>query len=112
MTATKFEELLNYVAPHSQHDEMRRQPIRPPERLCVTLRFLVTGDSFNTIAASYRMSETAVGRVVKETCNVLWMALKREGFLNVPQACDQWKELSKGFENRWNFPNCVGAIDG
>ena len=40
------------------------------------------------------------------------MALQREGFLRIPQTCDEWIELSKGSENRWNFPNCVGAIDG
>ena len=37
--------------------------------------FLVTGDAFNTIGASYRISGTTVGRIVKETCSVLWKIL-------------------------------------
>ena len=73
MSVTKFEELLKYFAPRLIRESMRREPIQPPERLCVTLRFLVTDDAFNTVAASHRMSRTTVGRIVKETCSVLWM---------------------------------------
>ena len=112
MTPTKFEELLQYVAPHILRDSTRREAIQPEERLCVTLRYLVTGDAFNTIGTSYRMSGTTVGRIVKETCSVLWDVLLENGYLSVPQSTDEWKKLATDFETRWNFPNCVGAIDG
>ena len=49
-----------------------REPISVGQRLCVTLRYLVTGDAHVTIAASYRMRPTTVGRIVKETCAVIW----------------------------------------
>ena len=101
MSATKFEVLLKYFAPRLIRETMRREPIQPPERLCVTLRFLVTGDAFNTVAASHCMSRMTVGKIVKETCSVLWMVL-----------LSTLKKISRDFEERWNFPNCVGAIDG
>ena len=25
---------------------------------------------------------------------------------------DEWRAISKRFKNKWNFPNCIGAIDG
>lgn len=75
MTPTKFEELLQYVAPHVICDSTRRESIKPDERLCITLRYLVTGDAFNTIGTSYRISGTTVDRIVKETNFVLWDVL-------------------------------------
>lgn len=29
-----------------------------------------------------------------------------------PQTPQQWMEVAKGYERRWNFPNCFGALDG
>ena len=33
-------------------------------------------------------------------------------YLHPPQKEEDWKRISADFENLWNFPNCVGAIDG
>lgn len=30
----------------------------------------------------------------------------------MPESVDEWKQISAKFEDIWNFPNCVGAIDG
>ena len=35
-----------------------------------------------------------------------------KGFLQPPQSSKDWENISRGFENRWNFPHCVGALDG
>uniref|UniRef100_A0A8D8TD33 Uncharacterized protein n=1 Tax=Cacopsylla melanoneura TaxID=428564 RepID=A0A8D8TD33_9HEMI len=29
-----------------------------------------------------------------------------------PNSEQMWKEISKDFESRWNFPHCIGAMDG
>lgn len=57
MLPEKFETLLRIVGPRISKPFSRREPIGPAEHLCVTLRYLVTGDAFTTISASYRMSE-------------------------------------------------------
>ena len=46
MTPQKLEELLSWVGPLLVKKTETREPIEPRERLCVTLRFLVTGDPF------------------------------------------------------------------
>lgn len=60
MLPNKFEELLRWVAPHIVKSDLKRRSISPEERLCVTLRYLASGDSQTTISTSYRMSKSVV----------------------------------------------------
>jgi hypothetical protein len=32
--------------------------------------------------------------------------------LQVPSTEEEWKEVSNEFLIRWNFPHCIGAMDG
>ena len=89
-----------------------REPIGPSERLCVCLRYLVTGDAQVTIAASYRMSPAVVGRIINETCQLLWKTLIEKGYLKHPSTIEEWKAIAEDFDQYWNFPNCLGALDG
>ena len=89
-----------------------REPIPPDERLSVTLGYLVTGDAQTTVAASYRISPTLTGRTIEKTCDVLWNTLSRHGFLRVSIDGDDWKNTAKEFEQRWNFPHVLGALNG
>ncbi len=29
-----------------------------------------------------------------------------------PAAQEEWKKIADGFQRRWQFPHCIGAIDG
>ena len=72
---------------------------------------LATGDSQITIATSYHISPSVVGRIIKEKCLVIWDALGKQGYLNVPNKNVQRVKIAEDFENLWNFPHCIGAID-
>ena len=65
-----------------------------------------------TIAANYRMSPTVVGRIIVETCRVIWTTLIAKGFIKQPSTEEEWKKIANEFNSRWNFPTAVGAIDG
>ena len=112
MTPTKLKERLSWVAQKIEMSSVRREPIGPEQRLCLTLCYLVTGDAHVTIAASYRVSPTLIGRIIKEITGAIWDVLLEKGFLQPPQSSKDWENISRGFENRWNFPHCVGALDG
>lgn len=32
--------------------------------------------------------------------------------LQVPTTTEEWKQIAQDFYDQWNFPNCLGAIDG
>ncbi len=100
------------MAPKILKSSQKREVIEPGKRLSVTLRYLVTGDAQTTIAASYRMNKTSVSRIIKETTDVIWDVLMKAGYLKVPKNENDWREVAEEFEVKWNFPNCVGAIDG
>ena len=112
MSPSQLEDITKLVAPFITKESVRREAIPPQERLCVTLRYLVSGNSHVSLAASYRISQTSIGRIIPETCDVLWEVLCREGYLNVPRTQEEWKEVADAFEYKWNFPNCLGAMDG
>jgi hypothetical protein len=38
--------------------------------------------------------------------------LSLKGYIEAPTSVDKWKTISREFELMWNFPNCLGAIDG
>nr|XP_050031089.2 uncharacterized protein LOC126527339 [Dermacentor andersoni] len=62
------------------------------------------------IAKSYRISSSAASQIVKQTCLALRNVLQPI-YLATPTTA-QWKEIANDFETLWQFPNCIGAIDG
>lgn len=112
MSPTRFEELLSWIAPFISKSSHFRDVTGPSERLCITLWYLTSGDSQLSLASNFRVSPPTVSRIIKETCTVIWTELLRHGFLEVPDTEFKWKKIAKEFEIRWNFPHCLGAIDG
>ena len=60
--------------------------------------------SFNTLNA------IECGRQLQR-CAAIFDVLKDE-YLHCPSTPDEWLAVAEEFKSTWNFPNCVGAIDG
>ncbi|XP_065668217.1 uncharacterized protein LOC136088435 [Hydra vulgaris] len=104
--------LFDSVAPFISKSSLRRAVATAEERLCIALRYLVTGDALITIAISFRMSPITLGRIIIETCKVIWNVICKKGYLLAPSSQKEWLRISSEFYERWNFPHCLGAIDG
>lgn len=72
--------------------------------------YLAEGCSMQEIAWGYRIGKATAHVIIKETCQVLWNKLQPTE-LPAPTR-DTFQEIELGFFNRWNLPNCIGAVDG
>ena len=85
--------------------------IIPDERLALTLRYIATGESFQSLSFQFRISLNAVSYIIKGSCNALVDELVPV-FVKTPSSEQEWLEISRKFETRWNYPHALGAIDG
>lgn len=49
--------------------------------------------------------------ILKETCEVIWKVLV-DDYMPLPKNYEEWKSIARDFDDLWNYPNCLGAIDG
>ncbi|XDV26067.1 hypothetical protein PO909_029865 [Leuciscus waleckii] len=112
LSRAQFDDLLSRIGARiTLQDTNYRRSIPAAERLSICLRFLLaTGDSFRTIASSYRVGVSTVCQIVAQVVTAIWDCLV-EGYMAVPTT-DDWRSIAEGFQERWNFPLCVGAVDG
>ena len=112
MSPQTFEQLLTMVGPIiSKKDTYMREAIGAAERLSLTIHYLAEGASQQSMSFQYRIGRSTVSGIIHETCQAIWEAL-HEVYLKPPSNKNDWKEISKEFEELWNFPHCLGAIDG
>lgn len=74
------------------------------------LRFLTFAEPFQSLALRCGVREQVVSEIVTDTCSTIWDALKDE-YLPMP-SIETWCSVAEGYYERWNFPNCIGCIDG
>ena len=72
--------------------------------------YLATGDSYTGLKARFRMGKSTIHKIINHTCDALWEVLRDEV---LPKPTEEtWKRIECGFRTRWQFPNCIGALDG
>ncbi|XP_064093977.1 uncharacterized protein LOC135206562 [Macrobrachium nipponense] len=105
------EELFNKIAESVKKKlTFWRRPIEPDLHVAITLCYLATGESYKSLAFQFRVVADTVCGIVPETCMAIVAAYGDE----VEQSSmtpEQWKEVVHSFEEYWNFPHTLGAID-
>ena len=76
----------------------------------VTSRYLATGDAMITIAYNFWTGVATARQIILDVCLAILDVLSQI-YLPVPSE-DKWKSIAGEFYERWNSPNCIGAIDG
>uniref|UniRef100_A0A3B4BHK8 DDE Tnp4 domain-containing protein n=1 Tax=Periophthalmus magnuspinnatus TaxID=409849 RepID=A0A3B4BHK8_9GOBI len=86
VTQAQFNDLLSRIGVRITYEDTNyRHSISAAERLSICILPLV---SYRTIGSSFRV-----------------------GFMAVPTA-EEWRSIAEEFEELWNFPLCLGAVDG
>ncbi|XP_037802039.1 protein ALP1-like [Penaeus monodon] len=112
MNRQNFDVLLNLVAPLIQKETTQlRDTISAPERLSLTLRYLATGETRRSLGFQYRISHSLITYIIPEVCSAIYSVLK-DMYLKLPSTSEEWKQVASDFYNSWNFPMCIGALDG
>ncbi|XP_067118748.1 uncharacterized protein [Centruroides vittatus] len=112
MPIETFAKLLRLIEPDITKQNTRwRDAISAHDRLCLTLRFLATGETFPSLSYTFRVGRITVTKIVRETCFAIWKRLKGT-YMKVPQTEEEWQNIAEGFFERWQLPNCCGSIDG
>ena len=73
-------------------------------------RFLASGNSQISMSFSYRIALSIVHSIIISTREAIWNKLTPT---ELPQLTEEeWKKQGEEFYSVWQFPNCIGAIDG
>ena len=85
--------------------------IKANERLTLTLRFPATGETFISLGFQFRISRSAISYIVISVCEALINDLGNL-CLKTPSTNEEWMSVAREFQEKWQFPNTVRAIDG
>jgi len=112
MSPERFDHLLSLVQEDITKQRTNyREPISAPERLCLTLRFLASGESQQSLSFGFRVGKSKVSKIIRETCDAIYSALAPL-YLKPPKSSEDWLKRAKEFEKMWDLPHVIGAIDG
>ena len=38
--------------------------------------------------------------------------MPNSNYMKIPSSAEEWLDIAKKFKEKWNFPHCLGAVDG
>lgn len=57
----------------------------------------------------FRVGKSTVCKIIPEVCRAIWHVLQPVVLPTID--ADGWKNISKEYMLKWQFPNCIGALD-
>lgn len=85
-------------------------PIGLEKKLTVTLRFLATGKSYDSSMYQFRIHKSTITQYISKICGeTQFFKESKPSFNKYERRVD---DICAGTVRRWQFPNCIGAVDG
>ena len=92
-----------------RHNKRFRQAISVEKGVGINLWCLATPCEYRILAHLFGVARSTVSTIVHETCEAVVLTLMKT-YIKFP-AGEELRKVVDGFEGRWGFPQCVGAID-
>lgn len=110
MPYPKFVTLADLIGPYiKKQDTSMRISIPASERLALTICFLATGETFQSLSFQFCIGKATVSGIVMEVCDAIYAVLGKD-FLQTTKQAEKWTEIAELFNSRWNIPNNIGAM--
>ncbi|GFO03112.1 hypothetical protein PoB_002961700 [Plakobranchus ocellatus] len=111
MRPSTFRVLLEMVGPAIEKRTTNfRRPLSQRECLVITLRYLAAGENPPSLSFHFCSGVTTIREIVSETCKAIWRILQPKVMPKPDEL--KWKKIASDFYERFQFPLCLGAIDG
>ncbi|CAN7978218.1 unnamed protein product, partial [Ixodes persulcatus] len=59
----------------------------------------------------FRKGHNTISKIVRDVCVAIYEVLAPDD-IKVPSTPGEWEQVARGFEEIWQFPHCLGALDG
>ena len=79
--------------------------------MAIALRYVATGESYTSLEFRFRVSNQLISSIVPEVMSAVYEVFKDE-FMKCPSTPEEWKEVAKGFLEKWQSPHTIGSLDG
>ena len=101
MNVEDFQTVLKHIDDLISRKEIQggHRPVLPDERLALTLRFLATGESFQSLSFQFRIWRVAVSYIIKGYFDTIVERMVPI-FISLPSSSDEWPKIAAKFENR------------
>ena len=112
ITPDLFQEMVEKLTPRLQKQcTFMREPLQVDLKLVATLRFLATGNFYPSLQYSFRVHVSTICKFIPEVCKGI-IAVYKDEVQRCPKTEEEWKEVAATFSSRWNYHNCLGAVNG
>ena len=110
LSRATFAYLCSKLAPLLQKENYIREPLTVELQVAVTLWRLGTNAEYRSIGHLFGVGLATVCVAVHDVCRAI-VDLLLPQYIRVPSGV-RIHDVVEGFECKWGFPQCVGAIDG
>ena len=106
-----FLSLCKHLGPHIERQSARmRDPVEVDRQVALTLYYLADEGRMRKTANSFGLSRSSVSIIIRRVCRAICEHLGPQ-LISLPTTEAEVQEKTKHFFERFQFPQCLGAVD-